>query len=688
VAVVLLLCFWAVQSSPQDHVDEFRKLYEVTEDKDGLESIRAIHEQLDDDNDGTIEPSETGDFIRVDLHPGNRDQQQLRQKNFHKKDSEITVKDLWNTWWKSEVHNWTVDSTVDWLIKNCELPQYAEHFKKHGVTGTKLPLIAVGGSYLNKVLGITNPIHRSKITLKAMDVVLFGPPKEATSLMKDIILTTLLVLAVTGFFYAYRQNKRSREHLQRMITDMEALSQAEKTLQEMQAKLNMKDSEIDHLHHTVQNEIPDAVEVSQLKEEVEYLRNELQRAEDELEDKCWSASPVLQHWLQLTYEIESAAYNAKRHAAEEQLEMAKDMCEKLKKKRSSLVGAFVSTHGRSIDDVDRSILEAKTALLEVTKDLQERTARWRQIEMLCGCSIMNNAGITVLQNIVRHVGIGRGGAANNLRLGGSSRMSGSMSQDDLLAGATEDNIDAHSVAASSSHMLRERLSIMPSGDRVVPGSSAPSVSGLSTSSLHKSRGRHVPKPLSRESSKESSSSDEQQPESRKLANYPGSSGPGSVSGTPPLQAARKITPRIGPNGRMMVKSYSQDAASNMGSMAAAAVATTTSPSTINISEAPNMTTSVSESLLQTKGSSNLATKPPLPKSISSSVSSVASSPMSAELLAPSASSHSLRPPTVEEESHSAASDSGSLASELDSTGKKTKKKRSFFNFRRKKEKIP
>lgn len=519
VAVALLLCFWAVQSSPQDHVDEYRKLFEVTDDKDGLESIRAIHEQLDDDNDGTIEPSETGDFIRVDLHPGNRQQQQLRQKSFHKKDSEITVKDLWNTWWQSEVHNWTVDSTVDWLIKNCELPQYAEHFKKHQVTGTKLPLIAVGGSYLNKVLGITNPIHRSKITLKAMDVVLFGPPKEATSLMKDIILTTLLVLAVTGFFYAYRQNKRSREHLQRMITDMEALSQAEKTLQEMQAKLNMKDSEIDHLHHTVQNEIPDAVEVSQLKEEVEYLRNELQRAEDELEDKCWSASPVLQHWLQLTYEIESAAYNAKRHTAEEQLEMAKDMCERLKKKRSSLVGAFVSTHGRSIDDVDRSILEAKTALLEVTKDLQERTARWRQIEMLCGCSIMNNAGISVLQNIVRHVGVGRGAAAaaaaaaaagNNIRLGGSSRMSGSMSQDDLLTGAIDDNFDAHSVAASSSHMLRERLSILPTGDtRAVPGSSAPSVSGLSTSSMHKGRGRHVPKPLSRESSKESSSSDEQ-----------------------------------------------------------------------------------------------------------------------------------------------------------------------------------
>ena len=76
---------------------------------------------------------------------------------------------------------------------------------------------------------------------------------------------------------------------------------------------------------------------------------------------------MFQHWLQLTYEIESQAYNEKRRSAEFQMEQAKDACERLKRKRSSLVGAFVSTHGRSIDDVDKSILEAKTALLELTQ---------------------------------------------------------------------------------------------------------------------------------------------------------------------------------------------------------------------------------------------------------------------------------------------------------------------------------
>lgn len=31
--------------------------------------------------------------------------------------------------------------------------------------------------YISNVLGIRDPIHKQKIALKAMDVVLFGPPR-------------------------------------------------------------------------------------------------------------------------------------------------------------------------------------------------------------------------------------------------------------------------------------------------------------------------------------------------------------------------------------------------------------------------------------------------------------------------------------------------------------------------------
>merc|ERR1719438_151288 len=55
---------------PPEFVTEYQVLLSNTEDKVGLEAIRALHQQLDDDNDGTIEPSETGDFIKADLQPG------------------------------------------------------------------------------------------------------------------------------------------------------------------------------------------------------------------------------------------------------------------------------------------------------------------------------------------------------------------------------------------------------------------------------------------------------------------------------------------------------------------------------------------------------------------------------------------------------------------------------------------
>ena len=36
-----------------------------------------------------------------------------RAIKFHRKDSEITVNDLWDIWKKSDIHNWTVDQTIE-----------------------------------------------------------------------------------------------------------------------------------------------------------------------------------------------------------------------------------------------------------------------------------------------------------------------------------------------------------------------------------------------------------------------------------------------------------------------------------------------------------------------------------------------------------------------------------------------
>ena len=108
-----------------------------------------------------------------------------------------------------------------------------------------------------------------------------------------------------------------------------------------------------------------------------------------------------------------------------------------------------------------------------------------------------------------------------------------------------------------------------------------------------------------------------------------SPGPSSVVSTPPLPTARKITPKIGPNGRKMVKSYSQDASSNMAALAASAVVSTTSSSTQNVSLSAPITTSVSDTHISqvtpvvvaaaaSVGTAVLTSKPPLPQQSSSS----------------------------------------------------------------------
>jgi len=97
--------------------------------------------------------------------------------------------------------------------------------------------------------------------------------------------------------------------------------------------------------------------------------------------------------------------------------------------------------------VDKSILEAKKALLDVTQDFSERTQRWRQIEALCGCPIMTNPGLGLLKTMVKNIGITRMmSSASMARIFQDQSPEDGSSNDDPME-------DARSVAASRSSTL-------------------------------------------------------------------------------------------------------------------------------------------------------------------------------------------------------------------------------------------
>uniref|UniRef100_A0A3B4U873 Stromal interaction molecule 1a n=1 Tax=Seriola dumerili TaxID=41447 RepID=A0A3B4U873_SERDU len=393
-----------------------------------FEAIGSIHNQMDDDANGNVDVVETDGFLREDL---NYHDPKAKHNSFHGDDQFISVEDLWNAWKSSEVYNWTVDEVVEWLITYVELPQYVDAFRKMNFNGSAMPRLAVKNTTLTlSILKILDRSHVQKLQLKSLDTVLFGAPlMNRHNHLKDFMLVVSIVIGMGGCWFAYIQNRYSKDHMKKMMKDLEGLQRAEQSLHDLQQKLQIAQEE----HRTVEVEKVNLEqklrdEINAAKQEAQRLRelregteNELSRqkyAEEELEQhkgealkvrmalkkaekelesrSSWSPPESLQKWLQLTHEVEVQYYNIKKQNAERQLLVAKEGAEKIKKKRNTLFGTFHVAHSSSLDDVDHKILAAKQALGEVTAALRERLHRWQQIEILTGFTIVNNPGLPSL----------------------------------------------------------------------------------------------------------------------------------------------------------------------------------------------------------------------------------------------------------------------------------------------------
>uniref|UniRef100_A0A673LS83 Stromal interaction molecule 1-like n=1 Tax=Sinocyclocheilus rhinocerous TaxID=307959 RepID=A0A673LS83_9TELE len=386
-----------------------------------FEAIRSIHKQMDDDANGNVDVSETDGFLREDL---NYHDPKAKHNSFHGDDQLISVEDLWNAWKSSEVYNWTVDKVVEWLIDYVELSQYEEAFRKLNFNGTSMPRLAVKNVTLTQtVLKILDRSHFQKLQLKALDTVLFGAPMmNRHNHLKDFMLVVSIVIGMGGCWFAYIQNRHSKDHMKKMMNDLDSLQRAEQSLHDLQQKLQIaqeehRSVEVEkvNLEQKLRDEINAAKQEAQrlkelregtenelsrqkyAEEELEQVRMALKKAEKELESRSnWSPPEALQKWLQLTHEVEVQYYNIKKQNAERQLQVAKEGAEKIKKKRNTLFGTFHVAHSSSLDDVDHKILAAKQALGEVTAALRERLHRWQQIEFLTGFTLVNNPGLPSL----------------------------------------------------------------------------------------------------------------------------------------------------------------------------------------------------------------------------------------------------------------------------------------------------
>ncbi|XP_021348364.1 stromal interaction molecule 1-like isoform X2 [Mizuhopecten yessoensis] len=390
----------------------------LKDETDEFAAIQQIHHLIDDDQNGNVDPSESDEFMRDELQYTEGFE---RLSIFHGNDKLISTGDLWQAWKKSTVYNWTTEDVLQWLVKHVELPIYVETFRTKDVDGPILPRLAVTNkTYMIDVLGIKNGIHRQKISVKAMDLVLFGPPKDKHRFVRDLVLIILLFIALGGVWFALNQHRLAKKNAIKFRKRLEALQKAELSLSELQEKLTAAE---DQQRSGLSSDSADNMDT--ISEDSDSMRRELStdeksrliRAEEELlqvraalvqaeERNKWTPPHELEIWLQLSYEMEHAYFLLKKKDAYKRVQIVKEACDKMKKKRGALFGAFRVATDHSMDESDRNIHAAKEALEEVNRIFKEKRHRWLRIEKICDIPIINNPGKDALHQITqRNTGV-------------------------------------------------------------------------------------------------------------------------------------------------------------------------------------------------------------------------------------------------------------------------------------------
>lgn len=405
-------------------------------ERDAYKAIRTLHTKLDVDADGEVDDLESKQFLESDgtsSYGNNKDgaystAHKLRYLHQDGRDRSISVDELWQAWKSSNVYNWTIDETVYWLINYVELPEYSQMFEERAINGSVLPRLAADPHYLNR-LGITDPSAKKKISIKAMDVVLFGPPKfGSSSKVRDFIVGLVTLLALSSCYIFYNRATASQKALQALQTNLESLQRAEdqmavmqqeldKALKAQEAVLNEKKN-LEHQLEIQRNQFSassnlaeqalknsgsrsnlsglingdiisgqDAMYVTKLEEEVRSLKKELDETYAASEAKKFRAPFPLRALLKETYKIESQYYHEKKLNLESKATEVKLRNQKLQKKKTSFLGYYKMAQEDSLEEDLNTIVEVKEAILKITKEIKERTERWKTIEDLCGCPL-------------------------------------------------------------------------------------------------------------------------------------------------------------------------------------------------------------------------------------------------------------------------------------------------------------
>ncbi|CAD6199019.1 unnamed protein product [Caenorhabditis auriculariae] len=438
-AVFLVFCAVSAEKAKRNVVVTAEE--EKVRDKLGYLAIGEIHKEMDDDHSGSIDRQETTGFMKEDMHM--RGSESKRRENaFHGDDDAITVDDLWEAWFESEERAWTNEQLIHWLSTVVNLPMYAERAQKLKIDGTALPRFAVhNSSFMTQQMGIKSSVHRQKLRLNALDVVLFGH-RDNNSKTKDILLAFLALLLTSVLILYAKQRQRARKQVHDLSTRLTELKSMEIEFEGVQKKLNEERSK------------RSTADGGANKVEMENLRVQLEEAERRLEQNTAGAvTPLaLQPLLRKTCENEMAFLEKQRQECFKEMKEAIEMVDRLQKKQGSVLSSLKLATGAASasDQVDSKIFALKSRMEKIHALTRETQERWMQIESLCGFPILYSNETLPLHVV--------GGASNSTAhfynqqpasLSGSSHSSASGANGNVKRKVSKPNMTASNSMTSS-----------------------------------------------------------------------------------------------------------------------------------------------------------------------------------------------------------------------------------------------
>ncbi|XP_078481931.1 stromal interaction molecule homolog isoform X4 [Ciona intestinalis] len=374
-------------------------------------AMKTLHNDLDHDDDGNVSITEGATFIHREEIKGHSGKSNLPGFATDK-DGRITELEFWEAWAKSTVHNWTVTQMMEWLSVDVELPQYAFKFKQYAIPGAAMPIFT-GWPRLKSF--ILTKSHRQKLKIRATEAILFGPPPSKSSLMKDILVSVSLILALGGIAFGIHVHRNATHTVSLMQSKMNNLQKElakldeedeegvwmkdlESTESQSSAPLR-RDSDGTASSASLISSVSGQTKLMEVLDELTDVKQALEQAEERLKlnDKHWSPPTRLLTCLKSTYQVEMKLHEVKRHTAHKKVEQAKAQFQKMKKK-VSIFSSVQFIHSRQVDSFDLEVQAAKDALREIQRDSHEHRKRWVELETILRCKFSSSP--------TRHLAVG------------------------------------------------------------------------------------------------------------------------------------------------------------------------------------------------------------------------------------------------------------------------------------------